>query len=175
MNTMTRVFLAAALCAMPTVALAQQSESAVPVGGPVRPAPRAEGTGPNGATMRCRDGTHPAATAPATACDARGGVLVRYPMRVTPQAAPARPAPAAARQAIQTRPAPDSSIVPWRQRTAQDRAAEAAARPPAGATLHCNDGTWIARDTSSTRCSPHGGVKTRIAPQARVELKRRGQ
>lgn len=128
------------------------------------------GAGPNGATMRCKDGSHPAVTAPATACDARGGVLVRYPLLTTP-VTPARgeetvlPVPAAAR--------PRDGVLGRGTTTSTRTTASATApvetpgprravRPPADATLLCGDGTFVRADTASARCAAHGGVKLRF-------------
>lgn len=115
------------------------------------------GTGPNGATLRCRDGSYPAAFAPESACDAKGGVLVRFRLRGRPGPLP---------QPAATPAAPASLIAP-----------PAAARPdpatlrieapvkPDGATLLCRDGTYVTADTSATRCARNGGVKVRFRPE----------
>jgi len=125
------------------------------------------GSGPNGATMRCKDGSHPAAHAPATACDARGGVLVRYPLVVVPAPVPAGeterviPVPAGARPREGGRdrgPAVTARAGAATEETAPRRAA----RPPADATLLCGDGTYVRADTASARCGAHGGVKLRL-------------
>ena len=163
MTTFLRAAVVAALLPLP--ALAQQAGT-VP---PARPdssyrAPASvRGAGPNGATLRCRDGSHPAPLAPETACDGKGGVAVRYPRIATP-AAPTRataPAastpPAAAVQAEPEAPAP----TPSRANVRID-----AERPPADATLHCNDGTFIRADTSAARCASHGGLRARIPRRA---------
>lgn len=144
------------------------TESAVPVGAPTA----GSGTGPNGATMRCRDGSYPAAGAAASACDAKGGVLVRFPVRATPQpraqTTTARTAPAKAPRDTTT----PAGFTPWKNRAAA-AAAQNAVPAPQGATLRCQDGTWIARDTSSVRCDAHGGVQARIAQPPTP--RRRGQ
>lgn len=143
---------------------------------PAAPTPAVRGAGPNGATMRCRDGSYPAAGAPATACDSKGGVLVRFPVRATPQP---RSAPSAAPAAVRSGPAnaapdttPPAGFVPWKNR-ASVAATQNAVPAPQGATLRCQDGTWIARDTSSLRCAAHGGVQARISQPPPV--RRRGQ
>lgn len=156
----------AVLCAA-TAADAQQRETAVPASsaGSARqaPTPILTGSGPNGATLRCRDGSYPAPMAPTSACDGKGGVLVRFPVKATPQQA-ATAAPPAARSAARSNPlpAPPESFVPWRARAAQVNAQNAAQRPPAGATLRCNDGTWIVSDTTQARCANAGGVQMRL-------------
>lgn len=124
------------------------------------------GSGPNGATMRCKDGSHPAANAPATACDARGGVLVRYPLVVVPAAVPAGererviPVPAGARPRAGVRDggATAATAPGGTEGTGPQRAV----RPPADATLLCGDGTYVRADTTSARCGAHGGVRLRF-------------
>jgi len=127
------------------------------------------GAGPNGATMRCKDGSHPAATAPATACDARGGVLARYPLLAMPASPPRGaetviPVPAAARPRdgqLSRGTAPTGTTA----RAAAPSGAEGprrAVRPAADATLLCGDGTFVRADTASARCAAHGGVKLRF-------------
>jgi hypothetical protein len=152
-----------------SVATAQQrGEAAVPVGtGSTRqaPAPVLTGSGPNGATLRCRDGSYPAPMATDDACASKGGVLARFPLRPTPQpaAAPTRPTRSSLRAAPDSaRRAPDD-FVPWRERRAAAAAEEARRRPPAGATLRCGDGSWVVGDTTSARCATKGGVTLRIA------------
>jgi hypothetical protein len=144
------------------------TETVEPVAAPVV----RRGAGPNGATMRCRDGTYPAPGAAASACDSKGGVLVRFPVRVTPQpviqSVAARSAPAKAPRDT----APPAGFSPWKDRAAV-AATQNAVPAPQGATLRCQDGTWIARDTSSLRCANHGGVQSRIAQPPAV--RRRGQ
>ena len=156
--------------ATPRTATAQATETAVPVG------PAAVGVGPNGATLRCRDGFYPPAGARDSACQDRGGVLVRFPLRRTPsrateaQAAAARDA--AARRSTRTATAParaDSSapagFEPYAVRRARaDSINRAANTPPVGATLLCTDGTWIVRDTTQSRCATHGGVRVILPP-----------
>lgn len=128
------------------------------------------GAGPNGATMRCKDGTHPAATAPASACDARGGVLVRYPLLTVP-AAPMSggeetviPVPRGARGAEGAMAARDGrgGGATAAGRDAGRDAPRRVTRPPADATLLCTDGTYVRADTTSARCGAHGGVRLRF-------------
>ena len=143
------------------------AETVAPVG---TDAPR--GFGPNGATLRCRDGFHPTPGAPDAACAERGGVAARYPLRRTPQRAAAGTANAAARATATSRAAesarPDSAPLPpgfetYAQRRARADSLNAArSRPPAGATLQCGDGHWIVRDTSSASCAARGGVRLRM-------------
>jgi len=159
----------AVLFGTPTVLQAQQQEAAVPVAGsPTRrqpPPPIMRGSGPNGATIRCRDGSYPAPMAPDAACEGKGGVGVRYPLQATPQQV-APPAPPPAMRAVgrpEARPAPPDSFVPWRERAARVEAENEKLRLPEGATLRCGDGTWILRDTTSARCAGRGGVQLRFA------------
>lgn len=152
---------AVALLAVAQPAQAQGTEIAVPA-----PGMGGNGSGPNGATLRCKDGSYPAAGAPDSACDGKGGVLVRFPVRQRPQptaavTAPRRPA--AARTAPRDTTPPDG-FVPWRDRRSAAAADDAKLRAPDGATLRCTDGTWVVRDTTSLRCASHGGVQLRIAP-----------
>lgn len=145
-------------------ALAQTQETAVPA-----PGMAGTGTGPNGATLRCKDGSYPAPGAVDSACDGKGGVLVRFPVRRNPQppAAVSAPRPTAARQAASQAvrdTTPPEGFVPWRERRARASEETSQQRMPEGATLRCEDGTWVVRDTTSVRCATHGGVKLRIAP-----------
>jgi hypothetical protein len=162
-RTRLHLVLAGALLAVASASLTPASLAAQ-----TRPAPTMTGTGPNGATMRCRDGSHPPANSPASACDSKGGLAYRYPMRAQPNpvgstAASPAAAPSASRPAAQTEtPAPKS----WSERVAETRAANLASLPPRDATLLCSDGTFVVRDTSAARCAAHGGLKARIAPQA---------
>lgn len=168
-----RLLIGAALAAVMFApdAAAQGAETAVPVG----PAPI--GMGPNGATLRCRDGFLPPAGAPDAACQGHGGVLARFPLRRTPSRATEAQATAraeaearerergssssnaamAAARADSTRP---TGFEPYAVRRARaDSLNRAAATPPAGATLLCTDGTWIVRDTTQARCASHGGLR----------------
>ncbi len=117
------------------------------------------GTGPNGATMRCRDGSYPSPDAAASACDSKGGLLVRFPVRRVPAPASARPArlPAPAMPAPVASPAESAPT----GETFQMRANVfvPAERAPAGATLQCVDGTFIVADTTRARCATRGGVR----------------
>ncbi|MBM3884480.1 MAG: hypothetical protein FJ361_01380 [Gemmatimonadetes bacterium] len=119
------------------------------------------GAGPNGATLKCRDGSHPAANAPASACDGKGGVLLRYPMlRI-----PARPTTPATVKA----PEPPRPATPARPTAV--RAAPAATiptgEPPADATQICRDGTMIRVDTTTAACAAHGGVALKLRRRSR--------
>lgn len=114
------------------------------------------GTGPNGATLRCRDGSHPAPMAPDAACQGKGGVLLRYPVRRT--AAPSATPALVTAPAAPTIPAPTP---PARVRPTGDGVIPAR-RPPADATLLCVDGTFITADTAAAACGAHGGVKVRL-------------
>jgi hypothetical protein len=155
----------AALVLVATPMTAQQSPTTPdrPVAAPSIGAPR--GTGPNGATLRCRDGSYPAAGAPESACDGKGGVLARFPVS---RPAQNRPAEAARARPTATPAArPDSAALSrLPANNADQRAAagvtSASARRPEGATLLCNDGTYVVRDTASVRCAQKGGVKLRF-------------
>jgi hypothetical protein len=112
------------------------------------------GLGPNGATLRCRDGSYPVPFAPESACDGKGGVMVKFRVIGTPAPVPEPvlpAAPAAVREPAPTRP--------------PSRANEFIPAPtrPQGATLLCRDGTYIVADTSAGRCASHRGVKVRFA------------
>jgi hypothetical protein len=164
----TSAIAAAAFAATPTVSRAQDTAIVVrPAGAspvapgerPPRPLESVVGTGPNGAKMRCKDGSYPAVNAPDTACDTKGGILVRFPLRRTPANGPALraagpvppPKDSVTAPALMLEPVPDRSrvIVP-------------AERPPANATMQCSDGTYVVRDTSSVRCAGKGGVAIRF-------------
>jgi hypothetical protein len=118
------------------------------------------GTGPNGAKLRCRDGSYPAANAADNACDAKGGVLVRFPLRRVPERA--GPMPRAAAPAVPAPPA-DPTPEPALRATAPRAPAQTV---PANATLLCVDGTFIVSDTASVRCAGKGGVSV-IFPATR--------
>lgn len=129
---------------------------------------RTEGSGPNGATMRCKDGSYPPNGAPDSACDAKGGILVRFPLRRFPEASKAPrviAAPTPPRAAGDT--ATSAALV--REPAMVNRAKEflPAERTPANATLQCTDGTFIVSDTNSTRCATRGGVLVRFPPNPR--------
>lgn len=115
-----------------------------------------KGLGPNGATLRCRDGSYPARFAPESACDGKGGVLVKFRVRGTPAPIPVAPtAPAA----------PASLTVPLLERPpSKANTVIPAPVKPEGATLLCRDGTYVTADTSATRCAQRGGVKVRFLP-----------
>jgi hypothetical protein len=135
-------------------ALAAQQTTTPADSGRVTPA-NLRGTGPNGATLRCRDGSYPAPMAPDSACEGKGGVLLRFRLRGTPPPLPARAVPVA--------PAPAQVSAPPDVRP-PSRASVFVPPPPApaGATLMCKDGTYIVADTSSVRCASNGGVKLRF-------------
>lgn len=119
------------------------------------------GAGPNGATLKCRDGSHPAANAPASACDGKGGVLLRYPMLRIP-ARPSAPAmvkaPAAPRPTAPARPTTLRAEPPTTVPTGE---------PPADATQICRDGTMIRVDTTAAACAARGGVAHRFRRRPR--------
>jgi hypothetical protein len=128
------------------------------------------GAGPNGATLRCRDGSHPAPGAADAACADKGGVAARYPLIPIPGAPPAEQRAAARRAA--------SEAAQKKATAAEVRAAPPTVGPrnatvvpveprPADATLLCNDGTVIRADTTATRCATHGGLKGRFTPRPR--------
>ncbi len=174
-------FVVAALISVEPTALAAQA----PLESPTRSTPATAakpvsgtvvGYGPNGATLRCRDGSYPAPGAADTACDGKGGVAQRFPVRrhqpgAAAAAAAAREAavtaPARQRPAVQepvaTPPADFESAAAYRERMAR----AGASRPPEGATLLCNNGTYIVRDTVAARCAQHGGVQLRFASPPR--------
>lgn len=144
--------------------------------GTATPAATMVGSGPNGATMRCGDGSHPAPNAAASACDGKGGVALRYPMRAQPKPVAAAPqaAPVGGGAQQSARPAAPA-VQSWREQTAAAREANRAAMPTRETTLQCRDGSFVARDTSSARCAAHGGVKARFSPpNPAVRLKPRG-
>ncbi len=129
---------------------------------------RTEGSGPNGATMRCKDGSYPPNGAADSACDGKGGILVRFPLRRFPQASSVPrivAAPAAPRPPSDTATA--NALL--REPPMVNRAREflPAERPPADATLQCNDGSYVVRDTTSARCATRGGVMLRFPSQLR--------
>ncbi|MCC7001172.1 MAG: hypothetical protein IT357_03360 [Gemmatimonadaceae bacterium] len=134
---------------------------------PAAPAERIEGAGPNGATLRCRDGSYPAVGAPDSACEGKGGILVRFPIRRFPVAAPAPSVVAA--PPLAAAPVDTATAAALREPPMTSRAKEfiPAPRPPANATLQCQDGTFVVSDTSATRCATRGGVLVRFPPPVR--------
>jgi len=127
-----------------------------------RVAPPTVGTGPNGATLRCRDGSYPAPKAPDSACAANGGVLVRFPLRYLSEpataTAPTPPTPAQRAPAAVDRPRPDGFVPLVEVRARGDTLRG----PPIGATLLCKDGSYILRDTSASLCQSRGGLHLRL-------------
>ncbi|HRN53405.1 MAG TPA: hypothetical protein PK788_07905, partial [Gemmatimonadaceae bacterium] len=116
---------ALALLTLAQPAQAQGTETVVPAAGM-----GGIGSGPNGATLRCKDGSYPTAGAPDSACDGKGGVLVRFPARQRPQptasaTAPRRPAVASSAARDTT---PPEGFVPWRDRRAAAAEQEAQRR-----------------------------------------------
>ncbi len=153
-------------------ATAVQAQQPTPPPRVTLPDPALVGHGPNGATLRCRDGSYPAPGAADSACDGKGGVLIRFPLVRRPAAATAtqtRPTPAARNAA----PSARDSVLPPEMLThdAMRREVEASnalgGRPPAGATLLCANGTYVVADTSSARCAQAGGVRLRFEPPRR--------
>lgn len=147
---------AALLLFVPALSAAQA------VASPTRPADSARvtpsnlrGLGPEGATLRCRDGSYPPPFAPEAACDQKGGVLVKFRVRGTPAPLPAPASPPAAPASVTLPPAPErppsraNVFIPPPER-------------PAGATLLCRDGTYVVADTSALRCASRGGVQLRF-------------
>jgi len=157
------LILALTIAALPAAGAAQTPTSggadARTAAAPPRPAKPAEtvtGTGPDGATMRCRDGSYPAPNAPDAACEAKGGVLVRFPVRRVPVTAPRtarRPVPTTAEPA--PAPAPNAVAAPFESRA---KVVVPATPAPANATFLCGDGTYVVADTSRARCATRGGV-----------------
>jgi len=138
---------------------AQEAAMAAPTTGTRAPA-ALRGAGPNGATLKCRDGSHPAANAPASACDGKGGVLLRYPVIRIPSAVAS--APAVVRAPDAPRPAAPSrqpSLQATPPRTVPTGA------PPADATMICRDGTMVRRDTTTAACQGRGGIALRFRPR----------
>jgi hypothetical protein len=102
----------------------------------VRPAPAAAAVmPPANAAAQCGDGTFVVAPSDAAACATHRGLLVRMPKA---------PPPAAAARAV----AP----------LAVTRAAAASAAPPAGASMRCQDGTYLFGAPAPGRCDANGGL-----------------
>jgi hypothetical protein len=171
---MIRLLAIATLCNGPL--MAQQSATATtPASGntanavaPARPQKPTEvvtGTGPNGAKMRCRDGSYPSPNAADTACDAKGGILVRFPLERVPARAPALGRVKAPVLDAPKDPSTDAALrAPIRR--ASDPVVPAPAPPP-DATLMCADGTFIVADTVRARCASRGGVSLIFPPKRR--------
>jgi hypothetical protein len=176
-HTLAMGAVAALLLTAPLLGAQQQSAPDRPVA--AEPIARVRtttvGTGPNGATMRCKDGSYSTATATAatTACDDKGGVLVRFPLRHVPVAATAEQAATGApsvrgpgARTIVPAPPADTTLpagfIPFSQKRA---ATDTLRGPPVGATLLCTNGTYVVRDTTAARCATHGGVHLRLEPR----------
>lgn len=160
--TPSRLFLLTALCVAVPVA-AQEAIMVAPgaTDSSTRAPAALRGAGPNGATIRCRDGSHPAPNAPAGACDDKGGVLLRYPMLRVPARTSA--------PALVKAPEPPPSASPSRPAalmTAPPGSTPAGA-PPADATQVCRDGTVIRVDTTAAACAARGGVGLRFRRRPR--------
>ncbi|MBK7907630.1 MAG: hypothetical protein IPJ78_13860 [Gemmatimonadetes bacterium] len=116
---------------------------------------RVTGTGPGGATLRCRDGSYLVGPTDDGACAAKGGLLVRFPLRrvpertVRPAAAAVPEPPTRAQDAV-----PPDAVMENRARVVIP-----AEPPPANATFQCRDGTYVVADTSRARCGARGGVR----------------
>lgn len=157
--------LASAVALGATAAHAQQTP-------PAAPSATAVGHGPNGATLRCRDGSYPTPGAPDSACDGKGGVLTRFPLIRRPAATTAlqvRSAAPARDPRLTTRDStPPDGFVSHEEMRRQVEADNArGGKAPAGATLLCVDGTYVVADTASVRCARAGGVRFRLAPTLR--------
>lgn len=151
-----------ALCVASPVTAQEAALAASPSRDSSYRAPAAlRGAGPNGATLKCRDGSHPAANAPASACDGKGGVLLRYPtLRV-----PGRPTTPATVKAPEP-PRPATPARPTAVRTAP-AATVPTGEPPADATQICRDGTMIRVDTTTAACAARGGVAIKLRRRSR--------
>lgn len=170
--TLRSLMVASALCVGATALQAQQA---------TQPAPRTKapdasmvGHGPNGATLRCRDGSYPAPGAADSACEGKGGVLVRFPLVRRPAAASAtreRNAPPVQDPRLTARDTilPDGVMTHEAMRRQVETANALGGRPPAGATLLCANGTYVIADTSSTRCAQAGGVRLRFEAPRRPQ------
>ena len=88
---------------------------------------------PANAVALCADGTYLVAPAAPDGCTAHGGLRIRM--------LPAAP------------PAPPGAV-----RVTTGPAALRAATPPAGATMRCKDGTFLAGAPSDAACTGHGGL-----------------
>ena len=153
--------------ASPVTPASGNAANAVAPARPGKPAEVVTGTGPNGAKMRCRDGSYPAANAADTACDAKGGILVRFPLQRVPASAPTLGRVQAPVVQAPKDPATDAELrAPIRR--ASDPVVPTPAPPP-DATLMCADGTFIVADTVRARCASKGGVSLIFPVKRRPE------
>lgn len=109
------------------------------------PAPAVTVTAPPAnAVALCNDQSFIIAPALPSACTARGGLKLVLPTY---------------------RPAPPSAAAP---QTASVRAPEPVRddTPPAGATMRCKDGTWLAGEAAAARCAANGGLATILPVRA---------
>ena len=149
--------LSAQQAAPATTPSAGSTANAVAPARPPKPVEVVTGTGPNGAKMRCRDGSYPAASAPDTACESKGGILVRFPLQRVPARAPTLGRVKAPVVASPQDPSTDAALrAPVRR--ASDPVVPAPLPPP-DATLMCVDGSFIVADTARVRCAGKGGVQ----------------
>lgn len=164
LSTATRLALTGlSSLVLATAASAQEAAIAAPSGTGTRAPAALRGAGPNGATLKCRDGSHPAANAPTSACDGRGGVLLRYPMLRTPASANT----SANASAVVRAPAPPRPVAAPHQPTVRGAPTPTVplGPPPEDATMACRDGTMIRRDTTTAACASHGGIALRFRPR----------
>lgn len=144
-RALARLTVAAALLALPALrAQAQDTPPRqLPPASPPPPAPEAVRVPvppPENAVALCNDQSFVLAPATPSACAARGGLKVVLPRRVAPATpAPAQPAQPAQQAQLQAAPAPSAT-------------------PPTGATMRCNDGTWLTGPAAAARCDANGGL-----------------
>lgn len=166
--------LAVGLPVMATAAQAQVQPSKPAA--PAAPTPIVDKTRPDGALIRCNDGTWAPKGATVAACETHGGLAYRLPEIIAPPAPLARPD--ASTPKFTPRPAPSGALSSEEraQRNADAAAAQAKSikttrvmaptAPPADATLACKDGTYLSGQAEAARCDAHGGLAV-FLPAAR--------
>ncbi|MDQ8155596.1 MAG: hypothetical protein P3B98_13160 [Gemmatimonadota bacterium] len=144
-----------------SVASSQDAQSTKPPAPPAPTRPAVDLKKPDGATIKCKDGSWAPKGADASACDAHRGLAYRLPEITTPPAAKPRP------DAGQARPTPPNApeVVGGARdasgsaRSSADIAERpAAAPPPSNAVMLCRDGTYLSGERVASRCDSHGGL-----------------
>ena len=160
MTTSAALYLAAALT-IPVALRAQGPDRATPPRPAAQEAPDAQ---PAGATARCRDGTF-TTSEPASACAARGGVLVSFPVAPVPP----RPRPAAATSV--TSVPEDPASVPAGPAAPPPPSPGAVEEPqPADASGRCRDGSYVVAAEPDAACGGRGGILARFPRPATLPV-----
>ena len=149
----------AARQAVPTVPPRAPAQVGLPVDSVRHVAAAARMQPPTNAVAQCKDGTFIVSPATTSGCATHRGLLVTMPPRTTP------PAPSATTRV---------AVAPMAMQAA---APASAAAPPAGATMRCKDGSYLAGTPAPGACAANGGLAAvlpapRTPPPAPALLRR---